>query len=176
MTLSEKSRYGKVVDIEEKLSRVYLDAYGREMPDPTPIAPPVGYTKQPTMVDHVRALVARHISEAAAGAGAESFEEANDFEVGDDYEPETPYEQLGVEGELGALPPEVARMTPAERAELIRQRHAQAQAEHLKSTTPGAGGGAAGGSPQTPPAAPPSTPVQTSPASSPDTARAPGST
>jgi len=96
--------------------------------------------------------------------------------VGDDYEPETPYEQLGVEGELGALPPEVARMTPAERAELIRQRHAQAQAEHLKSTTPGAGGGAAGGSPQTPPAAPPSTPVQTSPASSPDTARAPGST
>lgn len=58
-----------------------------------PVAPPVGYKKQPSMVDHIRGLVrSEHLRHAAASAGAETFEEADDFEVGDDYDPTSPYE------------------------------------------------------------------------------------
>lgn len=169
----EKLRYGKAMEVEAKMSKLYLDSYGRELPDPTPIAPPVGYTKQPSMVDHVRALVARSLSERAAELGAETFEEANDFEIGDDYEPETPYEVLGREGELGPLPPEVATLTPQQREAMIAERAAAAQAAS-NQTNPAAGGGGGGGSQNTPPSPPPSTTSQTSPASSPGTAPAGG--
>lgn len=101
----EKQVYDKLAEVESSLSKRYLDQYGREQPDPTPVAPPVGYKKVPTMVDHVRALVAHELSQAAAAAGHESFEEANDFDVGEEYEPETPYEVAGYEGELGPLVP-----------------------------------------------------------------------
>lgn len=58
-----------------------------------PVAPPVGYKKQPSMVDHIRGLVrSEHLRWAAEGAGAETFEEADDFDVGDDYDPSSPYE------------------------------------------------------------------------------------
>lgn len=66
---------------------------GREYGDDTPIAPPVGYKRQPTMVEIIRsqvrdALLARDL----AAQGVETFEEADDFEIGDDYDPSTPYE------------------------------------------------------------------------------------
>lgn len=72
----------------------YLTKDGREKPDPTPIAPPIGYIKQPTMVENIRAMVRREMSDAAAAQGMETFEEADDFEVGDDYDPRSPYEEL----------------------------------------------------------------------------------
>lgn len=102
---SEIQNYDKLVKIEKSLSKIALDQFGRERPDSRPVAPPVGYKKQPTMVDHVRALVARQLSELAAASGHESFEEANDFEVGEDSDPETAYEVAGYEGELGPLVP-----------------------------------------------------------------------
>lgn len=72
---------------------VYLDERGREVPDPTPIAPPVGWNPQPTLVEMIRNMVkSEKLAQEAAAAGAETFEEADDFEVGDDYDPESPYE------------------------------------------------------------------------------------
>lgn len=72
-----------------------LDQYGREVPDPTPMEPPVGYFRQPSMVEHIRSLVASEmLRRAAEEAGAETFEESEDFEVGDDYDPHTPYEAV----------------------------------------------------------------------------------
>lgn len=70
-----------------------LNAEGQEILDPTPVAPPVGYKRQPTMVDHIRAMVAsERLAQFAAEAGAETFEEADDFDVDDDPEISTPYE------------------------------------------------------------------------------------
>lgn len=66
---------------------------GAEQPDPTPIAPPIGYVKQPTMVEHMRAMIrSESLRMAAEAAGAETFEEADDFEVDDDLEPISAYE------------------------------------------------------------------------------------
>lgn len=66
---------------------------GAEMPDPTPMAPPIGYVKQPTMVEHMRQMIrSEHLRLAAEAAGAETFEEADDFDVPDDLEPLSAYE------------------------------------------------------------------------------------
>lgn len=79
---------------EAKLVENGLDpASGREVPDPTPMEPPLGYVRQPTMVDHIRNMIrSEHLRREALAAGAESFEEADDFEVEDDFEPVSGYE------------------------------------------------------------------------------------
>lgn len=69
------------------------DEYGRELPDPVPLAPPVGWFKQPSMFDHVRDLVrSEHMRMYAEAQGAETFEEASDFNVDDEMFPSSEYE------------------------------------------------------------------------------------
>lgn len=71
----------------------YLNKLGQEVLDSTPMEPPIGYIDQPDLYDQIRAMVrSAQLAEEAARAGHESFEEADDFEVGDDFDPETPYE------------------------------------------------------------------------------------
>lgn len=70
-----------------------------EIPDPIPMAPPVGWVEQPSMIDHIRNLVRGELLRRQADVdGFESFEEADDFDTGEDddhdirsgyeYEPE----------------------------------------------------------------------------------------
>lgn len=69
------------------------DAKGREIPDPVPLAPPVGYYREPSLVERIRAIVrSEQLASVARSAGIETFEEADDFDVGDDYDPSSPYE------------------------------------------------------------------------------------
>lgn len=66
---------------------------GGEVPDPTPMAPAVGFVQQDSMVMRVRSMVASELLRQRAEAeGFDTFEEADDFDVGDDFDPETPYE------------------------------------------------------------------------------------
>lgn len=72
-----------------------IDELGREIPDPVPMAPPVGYQRQPSLTERIRDMVrSEHLRIAALEAGQETFEEADDFEVGDDLDPSTPYEEV----------------------------------------------------------------------------------
>lgn len=69
-------------------------ALGQEM-DPVPIAPPIGYKKQPSMVDHIRSMIrSERLREEAEAAGQESWEEADDFgpDDDDDFVPLSGYE------------------------------------------------------------------------------------
>lgn len=69
------------------------DERGAEILDPTPVAPPIGYKRQPSMVEHIAAMVrSERLRQEAEAAGAETWEEADDFDVGDDYDPGSPYE------------------------------------------------------------------------------------
>lgn len=80
----------------DKLARKELTPDGSAIiPDPTPIAPPLGYVKQPSITERIRDMVrSEHLRRAAEEAGAETFEEANDFDVGDDFDPHSPYEEV----------------------------------------------------------------------------------
>lgn len=73
-----------------------LDAEGRELPDPRPEAPPVGWVKQPTMVEYIRNLVRSELLRREADAeDIDTFEESDDFDVEDDEpDPRTPYEAV----------------------------------------------------------------------------------
>lgn len=72
-----------------------LDEQGREIVDSTPMAPPVGYNKQPHIWDQVRNLVrSEALRQAAEAAGADTFEEADDFDIGEDYDPISPHEEV----------------------------------------------------------------------------------
>lgn len=75
-----------------------LNDRGELVPDPVPMAPPIGYRPQPSMVDIIRRQV-QLASEEAKRMGAESLEEADDFDVGDEPELRSPYE-LDVESEV----------------------------------------------------------------------------
>lgn len=93
---------------EEKIVETYIEQVGApsarernlfwesraEILSGIPVAPPVGYQKQPSMVDHIRGLVrSEHLRYAATNAGYETFEESEDFELDDDLsDPHTPYE------------------------------------------------------------------------------------
>lgn len=73
----------------------YLNAKGQELPDPTPMQPPVGFIKQESLHDKIRAMVvSEKLRMEAQAAGKETFEEADDFDVEDDYDPTSPYEEI----------------------------------------------------------------------------------
>lgn len=95
--------------------KFYLDEHGREMPDPTPIAPPVGYNRQPSLAEQIRAMVrSERLRQEAEAQGFETFEEADDFDVGDDLDPSSPYEE--VFDPLPDPPAEVPASPPSEAA------------------------------------------------------------
>lgn len=87
---------------------------GMEFPNPVPQAPPLGYKKQPSLMDNIRDMI-RRASEEAAHQGFETEEEADDFEVGDDYDPmdrTTPWEAHFHPGVQEALLPRQAPSKP----------------------------------------------------------------
>lgn len=64
--------------------RARFDERGLEIPDSTPMEIPVGYRRPETLQDQIRRMVRVDLSAAAEQAGAESFDEANDFDIEDD--------------------------------------------------------------------------------------------
>lgn len=81
-------------DYQRSAAEGYLDKYGREMPSPLPIAPPIGYKKSPTLAEQIRNMViSEKLKQEVLAAGAETFDEADDFDIGDDYDPRSPYEE-----------------------------------------------------------------------------------
>lgn len=132
------------------------DELGREIPDPTPLAPPLGYKKQPTLAEQMRAMViSEKLKAEARAAGAETFEEADDFNVGDDYDPTSPYEEI-----FEPLPAPDERPIAQQIADAIFDKLGPAQ-----QPSPGPAAGPGGGEqpppgasppPHTPPTQPPS--------------------
>lgn len=103
MTTKKQAALKKQIDLEDYLppksapsqQDLNHDRFGREVPDPTPVAPPIGYQKPFSMVDHLRELVRTELSRAAADADVETFEDADDFDIEDDPpDPHTPYEAV----------------------------------------------------------------------------------
>lgn len=66
---------------------------GREVMDSTPMSLPVGFRRPPSLIEQMRSMIRHELSEGAARAGRETFEESLDFEIPDDPDdPTTPYE------------------------------------------------------------------------------------
>lgn len=125
---------------------------GREILDGTPIAPPLGFIKQPSLHELMRAMVLEHANLRAQGQDPETFEEADDFDVDDEDEPSrsSPYEQnfdpIG-EADRAALE---RRLTPEAAQEIEDQLGTLQQPRQGRSSSRTASvEGAAEGSPDT---------------------------
>lgn len=71
-----------------------LTADGAEILDPRPMQPSIRHQRAPSMFDIVRdAVRSERLRREAEESGFETFEEADDFDVGDDYDPRSPYEE-----------------------------------------------------------------------------------
>lgn len=148
---------GKVTDILRRPKRLTPEAYlqkliskglnpdGTPVLDPTEMAPPIGYKKQPSMVDIVRDMIKSERLKAAAGDN-DTFEEAEDFDVGDEPEQlRSFYENEGTPS-LQDLLAAGAHETAVKKAAADK-----AEADARKSASQGAG--TPGGGPPAPPEA-----------------------
>lgn len=71
----------------------YLDQDGRELVSDRPVEAAIGYKPQPSLAEQIRQMI-RSEKLQAAYQDAESFEEADDFDIDDDeVDPSTPYER-----------------------------------------------------------------------------------
>lgn len=79
--------------IEEVPYRPRLDANGHELLDPTPVELPANFRVPETLEQRIARLVRSERAQADLdAAGLETFDEADDFEVGEDFDPSSPYE------------------------------------------------------------------------------------
>lgn len=66
---------------------------GMEVPDPRPLSIPSGFVRPPTLAEQVRRLLPDMIRQQQAGE-VETWEDANDFDIGDDFDPKSPWETI----------------------------------------------------------------------------------
>lgn len=77
-----------------KKAHLKYDEQGREMMDPTPIAPPIGYKKSPSITEQIRAMItSERLRQEVEAQGYETFEESDDFDMAEDPDPKSPYEE-----------------------------------------------------------------------------------
>lgn len=72
------------------MTKPYFNEFGEELPDSTPIAKPVRFNRPGSTLDEIRRNLGL-AQKLAEETGHESFEEADDFEVGDDFDPSHPF-------------------------------------------------------------------------------------
>lgn len=133
-----------------------LDRDGKEIVDPTPIAPPVGYNPQPSMHERIRAMVVQEAARAVINRDSDPQEiphreliEQVEY-LADDPEDETPLTPYEVE-RLGALmdrrreQDQAAAMVAAEEARRASLASPPADVADNPSVAPGAAPSQEGG-------------------------------
>lgn len=122
--------------------------FSHEVMDPTPMEPPLGYKKQPSMVELIREQIrSARLAEEAEAAGMETFEESEDFDVGDDYDPQSPYEN--------EFDPPIATI----KSEVEKERKTRSRGGGAGGESPPAGGSVATDSPSQSPQSSPVSPA-----------------
>lgn len=116
---------------------------GREDPDQTPIAIPIGFS-QPESIESMiaRAVRSHAFMEAARRNNRETFDEADDFDVDDDPELKSPYE---IDESLPAYKDEDLRRNARKEAlERFPSRPTNRPAPQALAAPPSAGGNSDG--------------------------------
>lgn len=93
----------------------YVNADGDLVPDPIPIAPPIGYIQQPSLVDQVLEKLNARARMIAEDEEVDDLEDLNDFGPDDDDFPASPHELSMAEEfpELPRTPPVPPEPAPA---------------------------------------------------------------
>lgn len=70
-----------------------LDQFGREVGSDETLTLPTGFKRPETLAEQVQRLVRTSVSAYAEANGQETFEESEDFDVDDDFDFRTPFEE-----------------------------------------------------------------------------------
>lgn len=94
--MSKVDRKGARETLDEVEARLMsrLDENGHEVPDPTPLTIPSGFRRPETLQEQVARLVRGAMSRRAEEEGFETFEDSEDFDVDEDFDPRTPFEEV----------------------------------------------------------------------------------
>lgn len=103
---------------------------GREMPNPVPFAPPVGFVEQPTLMQQMQRMLRQHLQSQSEDEATETVEDWNDYPEDEDVPYLSEYELMLME-ELPTAPPEAA--PPGEAAPPAETQEAPPPAEPPKS-------------------------------------------
>lgn len=80
--------------LPERPRLAQLDEKGREILDPVPMAPPVGFVPGMSQDERLRQMIRQEHARLNSLMYQETFEEANDLDIPDDpIDPSTPYEE-----------------------------------------------------------------------------------
>lgn len=134
---------GKVAEVLNRFKpRISLEAWkekqraagfndaGEFIPDSVPMAPPVGYKEQPSMVEVIRKMVRDEaLQRELDELGVETFEEADDFEIGDDGEDLK-------SGHENDFDPPIREVIAEGKKEIARKRALEAQGKAAEAAKP----------------------------------------
>lgn len=146
------ARKSKKVVVSGRPQVSALSEKGQEIPDSTPHTASLGKRRAKSIRDNVvEILRSEKWREAMEENGEETFEEADDFDVDDDFDPSTPYEEF-FEGEYALLREARLESKKTETNERRRKKDTQ-KTEPPKASAPVERAAGEGG--QTPPKAAP---------------------
>lgn len=74
------------------VGRAVLLPDGSEVLNPVPMAPPVGFKEEPSMMEVMQNMIKRHMAGLEDDTELDTPEDALDFDVPDDHDPWGPYE------------------------------------------------------------------------------------
>lgn len=148
---------GEVIPAEDVLfayTREGRRIIGKEYPNPIAMEAPLGFIEQKPLHEQIRDMVKNELSRQAEAEGFETMEEADDFDVDDDFDPTTPFE-LPFEPDVPW--PADPRVVAAEQAALAAQADAGGGGAQPPSGKVNEPAGSAGDPPAAPP--PPAKPT-----------------
>lgn len=115
---------------------------GREYVDPTPVEWPIGVTVPESLEQKIARMVRTGVSQFAADHGAETFEEADDFDVEEDDDPHSPHEldddQLSIMRDMEAvrrIPPQFREAFERQQARDRAVAEAKLKEKHVETST-----------------------------------------
>lgn len=112
-----------------------LDEFGREVPDPTPMAPPIGYKPSQSIADLVRqAVQSEALKFYAEQQGADTFEEADDFGLDEEEPDEFDTRNAPWEQQFDPLPP--GELSRRRQAEYVKQRQSELNPDGARELVP----------------------------------------
>lgn len=91
--------------------KAFHDNFGREVVNPLPLAPPVGYRPEPTVMEMIEQQLAYRLQQLAGEDVIETQEDADDFDMDEEWDPTSLYEVRELISESPRLPPAGAAET-----------------------------------------------------------------
>lgn len=119
--MEKRGGWNKIVadELDEREGRKRFNTKGAEISDRTPVAMPLGWKRPESIEEKMRRIIRESLSQRAMEEGFETFDESDDFDMGDEDGlpmPYSPHEMTTMQEDFVPSAPEKRRRTPADPA------------------------------------------------------------